>query len=162
MSSKKTQTKPRDPTPYLAIKSSQRQMFTYGENKLLDQMTLEITEAWKKDIDKMRRNYNAVVNIVSETSENIKFINQLEDEFIKHATEMKKFFEKFKFVEQVNNAFVDLKDHFLKSKNDSNNELKRLEKSIDILTELVKRQSIEIMHMQMNKKKSFWKKLFKR
>ena len=47
-----------EPTPDLGKPKSNRQMFTHAENKLLDQITLEIVEAWEKDLRMMKSAYN--------------------------------------------------------------------------------------------------------
>ncbi len=65
----KPKTKRHNPTPELGIPRSNRQMFTFSENKLLDQITIEICEAWSKDLVSIRKCHE-------ETNENV---NQLRE-----------------------------------------------------------------------------------
>ena len=69
-----------DPTPYLGKPRANRQVFTYSENKLLDQITMEINEAWVKDLKTIRECHKAIV----EELKDFKSINGLmEDKFHK-------------------------------------------------------------------------------
>ena len=47
---KKKEEEKLNPTPYLGVPKANRQLFTFSENKLLDQITTEIVEAWAKDL----------------------------------------------------------------------------------------------------------------
>lgn len=47
----------KSPTPQLGLPKSDRQHFTYSENKLLDQITTEVMEAWKKDLLTIRKTH---------------------------------------------------------------------------------------------------------
>lgn len=143
MSKKKVQNSQCHLNPAPAEKTSRSQFFTYAESKLLDQMTFEISEAWREDIDKMRGNYCKVTDSVEEIRENVRLINQLTDQLVNNSIQIQEVLDKFR-------------DY------NSKDELKRLEKSIDSLSEEIKKQSIEIMSIQMNNKRSFWKRLFKR
>lgn len=49
-----------NPTPYLGILRSRENLFTYAENRLLDQMTLEITEAFAKDLKVIRECFEKI------------------------------------------------------------------------------------------------------
>lgn len=49
--------------------------FTYAENKLLDQITLEITEAWQKDIDALRKHYRTIEKTVTSTKNVVDFLD---------------------------------------------------------------------------------------
>lgn len=63
-----------DPTPYLGKPNSRNQMFTYSENKLLDQITLEVMEAWKDDLISIRKTHE-------EAKKYHKFLKYFDDEF---------------------------------------------------------------------------------
>ncbi len=54
--------KKHNPTPFLGQPNSQRQQFTYSENRLLDQITMEIVEAWKSDLRKLNDSYSKSIN----------------------------------------------------------------------------------------------------
>jgi hypothetical protein len=45
----------KNPTPLLNLPRRDRKSFTYSENQLLDQITTEVMEAWKKDLALIKR-----------------------------------------------------------------------------------------------------------
>ncbi len=49
-----------NPTPYLGVPRSNEKTFTYSENRLLDQITTEIMEAWAKDLSKIRTHFKNI------------------------------------------------------------------------------------------------------
>lgn len=64
MAKAKTQ-KDDGPTPYLNVRKSRNQHFTYAENVLLDQITMEITEAWAKDLTVIRKCHKEIKESLS-------------------------------------------------------------------------------------------------
>jgi hypothetical protein len=53
------------PTPWLERPRREARMFTYSENKILDQITIEIMEAWKHDLNTIRETHLSVKNFLS-------------------------------------------------------------------------------------------------
>ncbi len=64
------------PTPDLGKPNRNMKMFTHSENKLLDQITIEIMESWKKDLMMMRQHYKQVV----QAAESVKDVSELVEE----------------------------------------------------------------------------------
>ncbi len=57
-----TKIKKKEPMPTAGIENlgkpkASKQPFTYSENKLLDQITIELMEAWKKDLAAIRKTH---------------------------------------------------------------------------------------------------------
>lgn len=80
------------------IVKSRNQMFTYSENKLLDQITIEVMEAWKKDLLMIKKHYQnlsessdlvcksrdslfTIACQLSEMANNVNFITKLTEVF---------------------------------------------------------------------------------
>lgn len=55
------------PTPYMDKVHTKNKTFTYAENILLDQITLEIAEAWHKDMQALRKHYRTIEKTVAST-----------------------------------------------------------------------------------------------
>lgn len=55
--------KEKSPTPFLDLPDSKRQHFTYSENKLLDQITIEVMEAWRKDLLVIKKHQTKVIEV---------------------------------------------------------------------------------------------------
>lgn len=59
---KKTSIHPKErPTPMLGRPTRDKQIFTYSENKLLDQITIEIMEAWRNDLIVIRKHHKEIL-----------------------------------------------------------------------------------------------------
>lgn len=116
-----------NPTPHLGIPRSNRQIFTFSENKLLDQITIEITEAWAKDLAVIRecqkttkaavKDFQNVTKLLEYKFESLnKFIG--EDEFLPN---MREIIEKqktmFQFMEEIRQSCFKNEEQILGLKN---------------------------------------------
>lgn len=61
----------KNPTPYLGIPRANKQVFTEQENRILDQFTIEIQEAWIKDLNMMKDCYNGILATCTELKSDI-------------------------------------------------------------------------------------------
>ena len=114
---KEEEKKRHNPTPNLGIPNSNRQMFTFSENKLLDQITVEITEAWAKDLVVIRKcqkatkaaviDFQNIINLLKDKFENLdKCIG--EDLFLLNMNEIiEKQKTMFQFMEEIRHKIVD-------------------------------------------------------
>ena len=95
----------RNPTPELGVPHANRQMFTVSENKLLDQITLEICEAWAKDLKTIRKVHQETQKTVEYLTNTSNLLSEINDK-----VELEGFFAKleevFKVQEQTR-AFLE-------------------------------------------------------
>ncbi len=68
--------KKHEPTPNLGKPDSRRQHFTYSENKLLDQVTTEVMEAWKKDLITIKNHHKKILEAEANTHELVDLISK--------------------------------------------------------------------------------------
>ncbi len=80
-----------NPTPNLSIPKSDRQHFTYSENKLLDQITMEVMEAWKKDLTIIRKHHLEIL-------ESEKSVIRLSDMICKEFPKLEEFLNSNNFI----------------------------------------------------------------
>lgn len=85
------------PTPELGFPRSKRQLFTYSENKILDQITMEIMEAWAKDLRLMKRAYD-------KANKSLETIKDIEDRF----PALEKFLKKNNFINDLKSIKMSL------------------------------------------------------
>lgn len=60
----KKEPKKKNPTPYLGLPKRDEKMWTYSENKLLDQLTIEITTAWAKDLEVIKHHHKECKTLI--------------------------------------------------------------------------------------------------
>ncbi len=94
--------KKHEPTPNLGKPDSRRQHFTYSENKLLDQVTTEVMEAWKSDLKTIKMHHKEILN--SQVNAN-NLSNLISAQFPK----LEKFLHENSFI----NNFSEIKDEII-------------------------------------------------
>jgi|SRR5580692_9486654 hypothetical protein len=113
----------RDPTPTIGLPRANGQIFTYSENKLLDQITCEIMEAWKKDLIIIRNHHQEI--LASEKS-----AMELSLLICKEFPKLEKFLERNDFIAQFYNMKEKM-DHVLNLQGIMNKSLFDIEKQIE-------------------------------
>ncbi len=169
-------TKTKGPTPTLGLPRRENKMFTHTENKLLDQITVEIMEAWAKDLSLMKSHY--------------KKIDQAQEKVIEASEKVEKLYEKLPKLEQflssndlvvaipliqenigmlrglfgeLNNSISAIWEQKVK-KSDIlaiNTEIKSVKESIKEIEKQMKFMQKFLSDMKEESKKNWWKKLFK-
>lgn len=137
LKSKETKSKPSN----LGRPKSNRQMFTVAENKLLDQITLEIMEAWAKDLNVMKKYYSKLdenYTIICDYSDLFKKMYKEFNEFLEDINKFQNLtkiienqFEIFSFLEEIRKSLFELekKSNYSYVK-DINKDLKTLIESL--------------------------------
>ena len=149
------------PTPNLGKPRSNNQIFTYSENKLLDQITIEITEAWKKDLSIIKQ-YN------KKTLDLSKNIRDIGDSFCTTFPKIEKMLQE--------NDFMSLFNHINKQieqinyrQSEMNRNIFDLENKIGYpavksLSETIKKleEAMDFIKKEQDKqkKKKWWQKLW--
>ena len=99
--------KERSPTPNLGVPKSKNQFFTHQENKLLDQITLEINEAWAKDLRSISKTHRRALELMEA-------IKGIEDKFpaLERFLSDNEFIYAFKImrtnIEEINSRLIDM------------------------------------------------------
>lgn len=151
-------------TAHLAVPDSKRQHFTYSESKLLDQITIEIMEAWKKDLTTMRKAHQesmkmhselkSITRLMEEKFPKIEeFLNQ--EDFLFLIKKMDQRMEKIEFAyNEIHTSLFRLDEKINFSYvSEMMNKINSLVKLVDILEQKVK-------ELNMHQKTKWWKKLF--
>jgi hypothetical protein len=147
------------PTPYMDKVHTKSKTFTYAENRLLDQITLEITEAWQNDLQVLKKHFREVEkiakstkNIVDILDEKLPALNKFlgDNDFILNFKKMTYNFE------AMNSRQAELDKTIFELEKKINFEyVTSLMKSIKTLEEMVKA-------LQKQVQEPWWKKIFRR
>ncbi len=143
---------------------SDGKIFTYSENKLLDQITLEITEAWAKDLKVIKKAHEKSETLLEKITDVINFTETELPKFSEFLKDLNLTAEFSKMKSQIDTMFgqmgVVYKEIFeIKEKNkyeyitQLNKNINNLEKQISDLEERIKKLD--------EKPRRWWKKLFK-
>ena len=151
-----------EPTPLLGKPNRDAKSFTYSENKLLDQITTEIMEAWKKDLTILKQHYGQALK----THDQIRTVVDLvEEKFPKleeflQANEFTRILPKIQEdIEAIKGNYgylqLSIKDYD-KDEKITKTDIKKLQQSIDEIKYQIARSPL-----LKQPKKPFWKALFK-
>lgn len=148
----------RNPTPTVGLPRANGQVFTYSENKLLDQITLEVMEAWKKDLIIIRKHHKEILESersARRLSDTICYEFPKLEQFLKSNNFIDKFTTMKDKIDEVYNLQGILnKSLFDIEKQIEREQFKKWDKRIDeILT--------KIEQLNIIKKKKWWEKFFK-
>lgn len=141
------------PTPELGKPLVRNKVFTYSENQLLDQLTLEITERWNKDLRLIGQIYRRSENLLN-TMKDIEEKFPAFERFIQSNDLLLDFRNIKEYVQNLDNRQSEMnKMIFELEKRLDFKYVKSLQKSIEYITSMIE---------SLQKKKSFWKRLSQR
>lgn len=129
--------------------------FTYAENRLLDQITLEITEAWKKDLAVLKKHYQTIIEIGESTQDIVDILDE-------KLPKLEKFLRSNEFISNFNRMQEEMETLNLRY-GELNKTIFELEKKLnfDYVTSLTKSiKSLEDAvkeHLLKKTKKPWWK-----
>lgn len=147
-----------DPTPWLNKPSRDKKIFTYSENRLLDQITTEIMEAWKNDLIVIQRHHKEILK--SEES-SLRLSKLISNQF----PELEKFLKNNKFIESFNKLTNDYELMNFRIA-ETNSSLFRMEEKLSFPRVKELMESIEELKglakqiKQNMEKKPWWKRMF--
>lgn len=112
-----------------------RQVFTYSENKLLDQITLEIMSAWKKDLLIMKKYHQQIVNSSEE-------VMRTSNSIVSHFPEIENFLSQPGF-KSLYEQFTERNEQIGDNLNDITKNIYEIKNRIDkIETNINKKESV--------------------
>lgn len=145
------------PTPELGLPSSKRAVFTYSENKLLDQITVEITEAWAKDLQVIKKSFNKSEQLLTSIKEMEQYLLKL-GKFITKNDFISDYKKTKESIDEINSFQGDILKRLWQIDEKINfNYVNSLMKSIQDLEILAKTIDLELKGLK--NKKGFWKRL---
>ena len=153
------------PTDYLAIQNLRSKVYTPEENRLLDQITLEITEAWAKDLKKIKQTHEKLLQTQETTKEITNLLNErlpslecfLSDDSIKFL--FKSYTETIEKIGlEISECHKNIFDFTDKYKIDNYKDISGAHKKIDEITETLKDILIKLNEIN----KPWYKKNFKK
>lgn len=131
------------PTPNLGKPTRDAKLFTYAENKLLDQMTIEIMQAWKNDLLIIRKHHREILasekatvalsNLISTEFPKLeKFL--ADNDFIESFKDVEKSLEQLDFRQsEMNKSIFELQEKL------NFNYVKKLMESIKVMQETIEK-----------------------
>lgn len=151
------------PTDYLAYQNLRSKVYTPEENRLLDQITLEITEAWAKDLKRIKQTHEKLLQTQEKSKEITDLLNErlpslenfLSDDSIKFL--FKSYTETIQRIGlEISECHKNIFDFTDKYKIENFKDILGLHKKIDSINETLQEILLELIEL----KKPWYKKLF--